>query len=245
MLWGSFGLVHLFSLIVGVFLNICIYYMIKKMPMKWQKMILLFISLLGIAAIVFNLFRWNSWFEYLPFHLCSLTALVLPMAILTQNKALNNLLLLWSLGALFALVVNTAQADFEIFSWTFFFYYFPHVFDCGIPLLLLKLNFYKKDYKAISTTLTITLITYTAVHLINLGLNNYLLVNDIRDWQGQIVQVNYMYSIKPENPLLQLFYDIIPFSYWYLYLAIPIIFVYLSLLYLPEFIKLKKDKNEK
>ncbi len=245
MLWGSFGLVHLFSLIVGVFLNVCLYFMIKKMPIGWQRLILFTISLLGIAAILFNLFRWNSPLEYLPFHLCSLTALILPFAVITQNKALNNLLLLWSLGALFALIINTAQADFEIFSWTFFFYYIPHVFECGIPIVMLKLNLFKKDFRCVTSTLIITLITYTAVHFINMALNNYFVKYHITNWQNQIIQVNYMYSIKPENPLLQLFYNLIPYSYWYLFLALPVILLYLFLLYLPEFKDMKKNRYAK
>lgn len=52
---------------------------------------------------------WGSPYEYLPLHLCSLTALVLPVAVFTT---LGNLLLLWLLGAVMALVVNTAQANF-------------------------------------------------------------------------------------------------------------------------------------
>jgi hypothetical protein len=37
-------------------------------------------------------------------------------------------LLLWSIGAFFALVVNFAQADFKIFSLTFVFYFFRPIF---------------------------------------------------------------------------------------------------------------------
>jgi riboflavin transporter FmnP len=61
--------------------------------------------------------------------------MVLPIAVFTRNKALHNLLLLWSLGAVMALVVNTAQANFEIFSKTFGFYFFPHLLEFGIPIM--------------------------------------------------------------------------------------------------------------
>lgn len=245
MLWGSFGIVHIFSLIVAVCLNISLYSIIKNLPNKTQTIVLFFISILGIGAIIFNLFRWNSPLEYLPFHLCSLTAIILPFAIITKNKILNNLLLLWSLGALFALIVNTAQADFEIFSWTFFFYYIPHVFECGIPLIMLKLKHYEKDYHTITSTLIITLVSYTIIHFINLGLNNYFVTNNITDYKGDIIKVNYMFSVYPENPLLSFFYQIIPYPYWYLYLAIPIIVVYLFLIYLKQFVIARKYKYER
>ena len=144
MLWGSFGLFHIVSLILIVVLNFILYFLIKRLSQKTQRFVLYSLSMFGIGAIVFNLLYWNSPLEYLPFHLCSLTAIVLPFSIVLKSKVLGNLLLLWSLGALFALVVNTAQADFEIFSWTFFFYYFPHVFECGAPIIMLKLGFYEK-----------------------------------------------------------------------------------------------------
>jgi len=110
--------------------------------MKWGSFGLVHLTSL---AMVFNLVNWGSPLEYLPLHLCSLNALVLPFAVFTRNKTLGNLLLLWSLGALAAVVVNTAQADFEVFSATFCFYFFPHVLEFGIPILLFKLGLVEKD----------------------------------------------------------------------------------------------------
>jgi uncharacterized membrane protein YwaF len=191
-------------------------------------------------AMIYNLVRWNSPLEYLPFHLCSLNALVLPFAVFTKNKVLNNLLLLWALGAVLALVVNTAQADYEIFSWTFFFYYFPHTLEVGVPILMFVLKRTEKDLKCILWTVLITLGALVVIHFINLGINRYCVAQNILDWKGDIVQVNYMYTLRPENPLLQLFYNIIPHEFWYMMMCIPVALVYLSFVYLPEIIKAVK-----
>ena len=59
-----------------------------------------------------------------------------------------------------------------------------------------------------------------------------------------IIQVNYMYSVTPSIPILQTFYNIIPHPYWYLLMAVPIILVYLGVVYLPDFIKMLRKKGE-
>ena len=51
-----------------------------------------------------------------------------------------------------------------------------------------------------------------------------------------------MYSIYPDNPLLDLFYSIISVQYWYMYLVIIIVVLYLGLIYLPDIIRLINQK---
>ena len=149
MTWGNFTSPHILSLIIAFFLNIGLYFFIRFKSKQFQTVILTSLSFLGLLAIIYNLVMWNSPLEYLPLHLCSLNAIILPFAIISKNNKLGNLLILWSLGALVALVINNAAADFKLISSTFFFYYFPHVFECGIPLIMLKLGFFKLDKKYI------------------------------------------------------------------------------------------------
>ena len=170
--------------------------------------------------------------------------MVLPFAVWTRSKVLNNLLLFWGLGALLALVVNTAQANFEIFSWTFVFYFFPHLLEIGIPILMFGLRLVKRDVRCIGSTLVITLVSYTIIHFINIALNDYLLTNNILDYAGNLIQVNYMYSIKPENPVLQLFYNIIPYPYWYMFLSLPLIVIYLGCFYRKYIILWFKERKK-
>ncbi len=245
MLWGSFGVVHILSLLFAAGIIVGLFFTLRKASDKVQTIILGVLSFSGISAIIFNLLAWGSPLEYLPFHLCSLNALVLPFAVFTKNKVLNNLLLLWALGAVFALVVNMAQAEYEIFSWTFFFYYFPHTLEIGVPILTFALKRTEKDLKCILWTVLITLGALIVIHFINLGINRYCVVNNVLDWAGNVVQVNYMYTLRPENPLLQLFYNLIPYEFWYLLLCIPILLVYLALVYLPEIIKAVKAREAK
>jgi uncharacterized membrane protein YwaF len=232
--WGFFSVTHIISLFIAAAIIVGLYFALKNKTAKTQTLVLGILSLSGIAAIIYNLVAWNSPLEYLPFHLCSLNAMVLPFAVLTRNKRLNNLLLLWSFGAILAIVVNSAQANYEIFSWTFAIYYFPHVLEFGVPVLMFKFGLVEKDVRCIKTTLGMTLATYTIAHCINLVLNEYLYNNNILDYTGNLIQVNYMYSIVPENPIFVLFYQLIPYEYWYMFMSIPIIIVYLVIVYVKE-----------
>ena len=243
MTWGFFSAAHILSLLLGVGMIVALYFLLKNAGTTVQTIVLGVLSFSGIAAIIFNLVYWDSPLEYLPLHLCSLNAMMLPIAVFTRNKTINNLLLLWSLGALIALFLNNSVAEAEILSWTFVFYYFPHVLEFGIPILMFLLKLVKKDVKCIGTTLGITLASYTVIHFINLWINSYTAANNILDWAGNVIKVNYMYSMFPDNPVLALFYHILPYEYWYMLLAIVVIAVYLVFVYLVDIIKLAKNKN--
>ena len=239
--WGSYGPIHLLSLAFAAVAVIGLYFILKNRSMMVKTIVLGILSFSGIAAIIFNLVEWNSPLEYLPLHLCSINALLLPIVVFTRNKQLGNLLLVWCLGALAALVVNQAQANFILFTPTFNFYFFPHVLEFGIPILLFKLKLVELDYKCIGSTLLLTILIYTGIHLCNVGLNAYCEANQILNSAGEVIKVNYMYSIVPENPLLALFKQVIPYDYWYMYMIVPILVVYLSIVYLPQILR-KKNK---
>ncbi len=245
MTWGFMSTAHIISLAFGVLIIAGLYFILKNRNERTKITVLGILSFSGIAAIIFNLVSWGSPLEYLPLHLCSLNAVVLPIAVFTRNKTLNNLLLLWSFGALFALLVNTSVAEAEIFSPVFVFYYFPHVLEFGIPILMFSFKEVKKDVKCIPSTLAITLASYTVIHFINLFINSYTAKHNILDWASNVVKVNYMFSITPENPLLALFYSIIPHQYWYMYLSFILVALYLGLVYLFDIIKLIRERVER
>lgn len=231
------------SLVFAVLLNVALYYILKHCPKMAQVVILGILSFSGIAAIIYNLVMWNSPLEYLPFHLCSLNAMILPFAVFTRNKVISNLTLLWSLGAAVALILNYSVAAAEVGDPVFCFYYFPHVFEMSIPILLFKLGLCRLDSKCILSTLGITAAVYTAIHFINVKLNEYCIENEIVDYAGEIIEVNYMYSITPENPVLVLFHNMIPHEYWYMLPALGVAAIYLGIIYGIAAVLKKKKAN--
>jgi uncharacterized membrane protein YwaF len=228
MKWGFFTPQHILTLVLAAVMITSLYYILKNKSQKIQTAVLFPLSLSGIAAIVYNLVTWGSPLEYLPLHLCSINAILLPIVVLTRNKTLGNLLLLWCLGALVALVANFEMVEAELFGEVFNFFYFPHVFEFGIPILLFKLDLVKKDAACIRSTMTITMFLYTLVHLCNLGINRWC------ELVGNGIRVNYMFSLEPTNPLSALLYKVIPFAYWHMYAILPLLGVFLMLVYAPE-----------
>ena len=241
MLWGTFTLAHIISLLIAILLNLVIFTILKNKNEKIKTLVLLCLSSFGILAIIFNLIAWNSPIEYLPFHMCNINALLIPIALITKNKKIGNLLLLWSVGALIALIVNHSAANFELLSITFLQYYLSHTFEFGIPILIFALKLISLDAKTIPSTLLISLCILIVVHFINLGLNKYIEIIDLRDWKGDLIVVNYMFTIKPDNPALQFFYNLIPIPFLYVLPIFPIFTIYLLLIYTPTIIKNKKD----
>lgn len=239
MKWGTFGPVHLLSLLFAVGLIAGLYYLLKPAKKGVQIAVLGILSFSGIAAIVYNLLAWNAPVMYLPLHLCSINALLLPFAVFTRSKTLGNLLLVWSLGALAALVMNQSVAEAELTDWSFVFYYFPHVLEFGIPILLFRLGLVRKDIRCIGSTVVISMGIYTLVHFTNRSINFFCQAEQIL-YGDSVAQVNYMYSLVPDNPLLQIFYRVIPHQYWYMYMIVPILVVYLLAVYAPQYIRRRK-----
>ena len=238
LLWGApFQTVHLITLAIAAALIVGVYFLLKCLPKRARYYTILALSCSGLVAIVYNLVAWGSPLEYLPFHMCSIAAILLPIAVLTKNKYVGNLLLVWCLGSILALVFNDAQAGYEIPSAAFFIYYVPHVFEFAVVIYLFAFGYIKKDYKCIPVTVGLTVAIYTVVHLINVALNHYCAANNIVDWAGEVLTFNYMFSMMPTTSIFDLFWNIIPYPYWYMYGAVVILVVYLVVLYAPQIVK--------
>ncbi len=243
MVWGFFTVSHILSLLFVPVFVIGLHFLLRRCSEKVQTMVLFPMSLLGVASIVFNLLYWDAPLENLPLHLCSFNAITLPLVVLTKNKTFGNVLLVWCLGAAAALVLNNEMSVWPFFSWPIFFYYWPHLVEIAIPIVLVSLKLVKKEPKCIFSTIAITMSIYTVVHFINLAINHYCTVNNILDAEGNVVFANYMYSLAPNNPLVELFMQWVPGGYWHMYLAVPILVVYLLIVYAPDLVKKLKKKK--
>lgn len=244
MIWGTFSLAHIITMLLAAGMLLGLYFALRRAPQKKQTAVLGSLSFLGIAAIIYEFTLKGAPLANLPLHLCSINAMLLPIVVFTRNKTLGNLLLVWCLGALAALVLNYDMTQRKLFSWDVFFYYFPHVVEFGIPLLLVALGHVKKDPKCILSTVAISMGIYTVVHFLNLAINAYALANNITYGGSDVFSANYMFSLRPNNPLVELFYSIIPHPYWYMYLVLPIVVVYLLIIYTPELIRFAKEKKK-
>lgn len=236
--WGTFSIAHIITLLLAAAILLGLYFFLRGKSRKVQTGVLGALSFLGIAAILYELIFHDEPLANLPLHLCSFNAMLLPWVTLRRNKILGNLLLVWCLGALAALVLNYDMTEAKLFSWNVFFYYLPHVMEFGIPLLLVALGHIEKDPRCIGSTVAISMGVYTVVHFLNLLINSYC------QSVGKDLQVNYMFSLRPNNPLTDLFFAWIPCTYWYMYLVLPIVVVYLLIVYSPELLRRFRKKEE-
>lgn len=249
MTWGTFTLQHILSLAAIAAFAVSLYFVLKRLSDRAKTWVLFAVSLIGVAAVLYDLFRWGEPLLYLPLHLCSLNALIIPFAVLSKNKVAAHLTLTWSLGAMLVLIVNTGQAYYEMFSEAFWVFVLCHTADVTVPALLFLTGLVKFDIKKSPAVIGTTMASYTCVHFINLAINKHLAssVPAVMAYARRpinIKQVNYMYSLGDEgNAVFALFRKIIPHDYWHMYLIAPIILAFLFAIHSIIKHKEKKENN--
>lgn len=245
--WGSFTPTHVISLVIAVLIPVGIHYALRKRKEKTQRTVLFILSMIGPVALAYDIIVWGiptTPLQYLPLHICSYNALLTPILVATKNKLLGNLLPLFSVGAAIALLVNSIQAEYSIFSFVFLLYYLSHTFGACIPFLMFSLGHIKPETKYILPCVGATLGIYTVSHFANLAINKYLLEANVLDSLGEVIQVNYMFSVHPQgNPLLLLFWEIIPHSYFYMFMVLPIAAAYFTLMNIGNITRYVKSRR--
>ena len=64
MIWGTFGVVHFATLLLGAAMVVGLYFLLKKKSSRVQTIVLGVLSFSGIGAILFNLLMWGTPLEY-------------------------------------------------------------------------------------------------------------------------------------------------------------------------------------
>ena len=233
MVWGTFTIQHILSLAAITAFAVTLHFILKRISDKAKIYVLFAVSLVGVASVIYDLVRWGQPLLYLPLHLCSLNALIIPFAVLTRNRVISHLTLVWSLGAMLVLIINTGQAHYEMFSEAFWVFVLCHATDVSVPALLFTSGLVKFNVKNTPAVIGTTMAAYTAVHFINLGINKYLAnqaasLSAHARYRAAIPQVNYMYSLGDDgNAIFAFFRKLIPADYWHMYLIAPIIAAFL------------------
>ena len=237
MTWGSFSNIHLLTLAIAVLVNVLIYLILKRNTRAKQILALFVLSLIGVAFVLYTMLAdKDNIIRNLPLHFWALNMLILPFAVLTREKSICNLLLIWSAGSVVSLVFNTAMANVELLSFEFLIYFTMHMFGAGIPILLFELGLVKRDTKTVQSTIGLSVIAYVLVHCAN------LLINSANGWTVSD-GVNYMSTLEPTSSLLSFFYAIMPAPFWYMLLALPVLCLYVLYWYLPEILDERRRRR--
>ena len=226
MTWGTFSNTHIATLVLGFAAILIIYFVLVSKSRRSQILTLFAISLACAGGVIYTMFNSDDMVHNLPLELWSLSALLLPYAIITRHKWCCNLLLLWPVQSLILLVFNYDKASMNVFSVDFLIYFFTHVLIFGIPLVMFWLRLVHRNYKYIKRSLIITVLVYTAVHFANVALGT-----------------NYLYSRGPNgNAFLAFFYTFVP-EYWYMFSMLPFFMFYLGWWYLPEILDHRRKRK--
>ena len=221
--WGSFTPVHIATLILAVLIPIGLHYALRGASERTQTVVLFIISLIGPFSLIYDIVLWGlptTPLQYLPLHICSYNALLTPILVLTKNKFLGNLLPLFSVGAAFALLFNSIQADYSLTTLVFLSYFLSHTLGTCLPFLMVSLGHVRISHKQILPCVLGTLGIYTVSYFLNKVIIHHLEVTGLTEY---IPNINYMFSIYPQgNPMLELFWSIIPYEYFYMLMVMNI-----------------------
>ena len=223
-MWGMFGTMHAILAIAALLFNVLIYFILRKQSKRKQIITLFLLSLLGLISLVYNFVSAEKIHEALPLNWWSISALLLPIAILTRGKRTTNILLLWSLSSIIRIAFKNVSSA-EWFNLTNSLEFITDVIVAGFPILIFELDLAKRNQKTVKFTMFISTAVYFATCITNIILNT-----------------NYMSSAYPTNDFLRFIYSIFYVPHWYMLLIIPFLLLYLFWWYIPEILD-ERRKN--
>lgn len=185
-----------------------------------------------LSIINFIAYFWN-WLNFvwrsdhvltlLPLQLCDIAVILIPIGLITKKEAVMDFVFyICALGALGAILF--VGSDYALaYSWMTISFYIFHFTIFLIPLLMAVWGFYqlKPSVKKALTLTVVVLVLGAVLYGFSLYLNSTF---------G--VKANYFFTIKdlgaPINPALAFFASIIPYDYFYLLFAFPILYAYMG-----------------
>ena len=237
-----FGTFHILTLVSAIALPILLYLILRKSSDKTKRIVLGFFSFINVSLLIYEIFREGTILNDLPLHMCSITGLLVPVLLLTKNKRLGNMLILWCVGAFGALIFSFETEKMTTENPAVWVYYLTHLFQFALPVAIMALKIVELDYKTIPSTLLLTVLIYTIVHLINLTLTEIFIV-----YFNKKVWINYMFSMfyDPNNVFLNFLWNLLPYRYFYMYTILPAVLLFLLIIYHRQLIRAIKERKIK
>ena len=140
MMEGFLGERHLVSLGIYLAFAFLLYLFLRKRSVRVRRTVLGILSFAGLPALVWYPLACGDLLRFLPLELCSFTALLLPAAVLTGDRKLNNVLLLWSFGSFCAILLNPLETAWSPGDTEFWMFYAPHAAEAAVPPLMFALG---------------------------------------------------------------------------------------------------------
>jgi len=167
-----------------------------------------------------------NWWGELPLQLCNINMLLIPVAVMTKNRALSCFsFFVGPLGAMMALMMPSAGfSGYSIFLPRMLGYYGTHFMIVIEGLALVTFGLFKPRLSDLPRAILTVIIIAFVVFLFNLFLR----------WTGLFPKANYFFSVETEgNLLLEMFHKWIPVPFLYLLPSIVILGAYMLIITIP------------
>ena len=149
-----------------------------------------------------------NWWGELPFHLCNVNMILVPIGVLLNKKSIMSMCFyVGPLGALMAILMpGLGFSGYELFLPRIISYYGTHFMIIVEGLLIVSLGLYQPRFKDIPKTILTAIAFCFGAFLISMTLRA----------TGLHPDANYFYSVYPQgNPILEMFYNLIPVPFLY------------------------------
>jgi uncharacterized membrane protein YwaF len=177
----------------------------------------------------------------LPFQLCNISIILVPIAILLkQEKLLSYGFYLAVLGAMMATIFPEPEfSNISILKFPIFGYYFTHFNIVINGILIVTLGLFKPRFKVIPFMNIILGCLAVGAFLINILFNTCFIDTTVQP------AANYFFTWHPAGiSILELFYSWIPVKFLYLIPAIAILNIYCTVVTLPFYLYNKKHPKQ-
>ena len=242
--WINGNLLHIIwglSVVISVVLFRVLQKLTPHTRHKW-------IVVLGFTAVTILAFRiifftirgyveggtdlmWRQFAFSLPGHLCGISSIIIPIAILTKKEFLLNYTYFIALPAsLFAIVLNssvgvtTFAGDLDTYI-----FWFPHLLYVIVPIFLIAFEGVRPSLRSIPKILLTLVLILTIAHVVNISAT----------WLFQDYVINYLYTMGPGDfanavgdglgerhfhtiRFLEVFWNMLPVDYFYMLLLTPL-----------------------
>lgn len=194
----------------------------------------------------------KNFLVQLPFHLCSINAILYPLFFLLRNKTnalikdttFSFMYFVGMLGAFLAMALDAPATvmgpEKSLLDYVVFEYWFKHGLIFSIPILLIIFGYYKPKYIDVFKASVLFLILVVIAHILNVTFTS------INHAMGGEKVANFFYTMHPDNMIgLKQVFNLMPIPFVYLlpftFVAIPLF----SILYIPfGIINLTKRKKQ-
>lgn len=231
---------HIAILLLTVAFAVAAHFIFRNKSERVKRIFILALSIFNVLIYVFRMIRlWDEeWFNIwndLPLHLCGMSVIIFPLAILIKHDVIKNFCyFVSSAGGAMALIIPTVHfLGSPVYDIDNISFYAQHAIIATYGILLASLKLFRPSIKgAVHSTLMLG-----GCAVLCHGVN--LLITHIG-----LGEPNYMFTVDASvNALLAAAYKVIPVDLLYLVLMIPILLFICALLYTPYLIKDIKAKK--